>query len=182
MTVNAEAQTYVDFVQSRVKWMGELPADLIHATIGILGELLELQASYNRENTLEELGDVEFYCAHYELAWHRYGIEKFSPKANDYLGGACAYSDALIVAIHSAGELLDYAKKMWVYRKPPEELVRKCEISYATLRAQLSCIHHLLATSPGVLRANNEAKLRTRYPTGYNDAHAQLRLDKADGQ
>lgn len=174
-----EGQTYEDFVASRVKWLGELPADLIHATVGIVGELIELRAAYSRDNMLEELGDIEFYSVHYQLAWQRYGIEKFTARPQDFLGGASAYEDSIGIALCQAGELLDFAKKMWVYRKPPAELVRMCELSYSGFRANIEHAHHLVSTSSGVLRANNEAKLRTRFPSGYSDAHAQMRLDKA---
>lgn len=172
-----ENQTYEDFVTSRVKWMGELPADMVHATIGISGELVELTNASDRTNLLEELGDLEFYCVHLELAFAKYGVSLIvdSKRAPDSTSGLV---ELLSECMLFAGELLDCAKKAWIYRKPIPEMLTHIRLNYLELRNNLEAIHSLLATSPSVLRANNEAKLRTRYPVGYSDAYAQLRLDK----
>ena len=177
-----ENETYEQFVSSRVKWMPTFQADLMHASVGIVGELIELAAAPHRANILEELADVEFYLTHMVLAFEKAGISflHFSDGPRERM------DDDLISNIANAlffsGNLLDYAKKMWVYNKPPMELLSSIAFDFQALLECLHSIHECLATSRGVLRANNEAKLRTRYPVGYNDAHAQARLDKPAGQ
>jgi NTP pyrophosphatase (non-canonical NTP hydrolase) len=65
---------YSQFVANRVKSMGSETADILHAAVGICGEAGELldavkkHWAYNqeldKENIIEELGDMEFYmCA-----------------------------------------------------------------------------------------------------------------------
>lgn len=81
------------------------------------------------------------------------------------------------------GEVLDLAKKVWVYGKPLSEEMRQKFIEEigdmmfyeAVLLAQLG-IH------PDQVRAANVAKLLKRYPEGYSDAAAQARADKPAGQ
>lgn len=176
-----ENQTYEQFVSSRVKWMGSFPADLTHATVGIVGELIELSSAPNRKNILEELGDIEFYLVHVTLAFEKAGLPfphflDRREKMDDDLTSNFAN------ALFFAGNLLDTAKKLWVYNKPFPELASSFAFDFEALLDCLNTIHECLATSRGVLRANNEAKLRLRFPVGYNDAHAQARLDKAAGE
>lgn len=175
-----ENQTYEQFVSSRVKWMPTFQADLMHASVGIVGELVELSAATHRANILEELADIEFYLAHYSLTF-----QKASVPFTDWSGLRERMDDDLTSnianALFFAGNLLDYSKKMWVYNKPPTELMSSIAFDFLALIDCLNAVHECLATSRGVLRANNEAKLRTRYPVGYNDAHAQARLDKQAG-
>lgn len=172
-----ENQTYEQFVASRIKWMPTFQADLVHASIGIVGELIELSAATHRDNILEELSDIEFYLAHTVLAFEKAGITSLH-----FVDSRQRMDDDLTSnignALFFAGNLLDYAKKMWVYNKPYAELASSFAFDFQALLECLHSIHECLATSRGVLRANNEAKLRTRYPVGYNDAHAQARLDK----
>jgi hypothetical protein len=176
------ADTYYDFVKSRVKWLPSLQEDLIHATIGIVGELIELRAANTRENILEELGDIEFYCVHYELAWARFGATLRQDPIMPQDLFALNLTWALDECLHTAGNLLDGAKKLWVYNKSPDQLFDAAERLYKSLRSFLFQIHALLAISEGTLRASNEAKLRLRYPVGYTDAAAQARADKAPGE
>lgn len=176
-----ENETYEQFVRSRVKWLSGFQADFLHAAVGILGELIEFKASVGRDHGLEELADIEFYLVHMQIA------------ANDYAGhpdfhldrtwhrevAGWDFTSAINDAITCAGNLLDYAKKMWVYNKPPKELIDDIVNDFQELLTNLNTIHQFMGTSCGVLRANNEAKLRIRYPRGYTDTHAQARLDKS---
>lgn len=171
------ARNYRDFVDSRVKWMPTLAEDLIHATVGIVGELIELRAATTRENILEELGDIEFYCVHYELAWARSGYLFGGAQFEIDVEVQTPFGHAVDAALLQAGSLLDLAKKQWVYNK--KDLIGNAQAMYNGLRLDLRHLHTLLGVHEGTLRANNEAKLMLRYPRGYSDAAAQQRADKA---
>lgn len=178
-----ENETYEAFVKSRIKWLGSFQADFLHAAIGIMGELVEFQSAVNRKNALEELGDTEFYLVHMQLAvWDYLGEQQllFDRTENRVTNG-WSINSSLDDAITSAGNLLDCGKKMWVYNKPPSQLLGDIQSNFRELVSDLNTIHEQMGTSCGVLRANNEAKLRIRYPRGYTDQHAQARLDKAPG-
>lgn len=76
-----------------------------------------------------------------------------------------------------AGELLDNAKKRWIYEKPVDSANVLEELGdllfYFTAMCQL---HHFTL---GQIETENMRKLNIRYPTGdYTDADAQARVDK----
>lgn len=94
--------------------------------------------------------------------------------------GADGFMHAAIGIAGEAGEVLDAVKKMWVYNKPLdiENLIEELGDIEFYMQALRSLIN---VSRPDVLRANI-SKLRKRYPTGYTDALAIARLDKADQQ
>jgi hypothetical protein len=178
MTDDQAPQSYEDFVASRVKWLGSFEADFLHAAVGVIGELHELEAAHSRENILEELGDIEFYMTHMQLVFaglcsktkllHRPG--KYS--LHDDL--------ALKHARASAAFLLDLAKKAWVYSAPLNEVFfNDAEVEFLQLSRAVNALHSNLSTTLSQIRQANVAKLRLRYPSGYTDALAQARLDKS---
>jgi hypothetical protein len=158
---------YSEFCLSRYK---ALPngANLIHIAIGIVGEVIELINADSRENTLEELGDLGFYL---EIGNH------YFPK---HLSPEPGFPNSLVVLqqtlLNISGELLDYAKKHFIYGKPLqasiiEELIfllRENHIAY------IQCEGFRLEEVKGA----NTAKLLARYPEGYSDKDAQVRRDK----
>lgn len=78
---SASESAYAAFVAGRAKPMGGLTLDLLHGAVGIAGEAGELldcvkkswvyNKPLNRENLLEECGDVLFYLQHVinEAGW-----------------------------------------------------------------------------------------------------------------
>ena len=154
------------FKKGKMKEEGE---ELMHAAIGISGEVAELGSCISRLNILEELGDLAFY------------IEAARQSIN-FRGSDCAtqyYTLASLLNIMSqlAGDLLDLTKKQWVYGKPIEN-----EKIHQLLDQLLSGVIFLGELSGytilDIMSANHE-KLEKRYPGHvYSDQNAQVRLDK----
>lgn len=172
---------YTEFVKSRFKRQDEFEQDFLHAAVGMVGEASELVTATSLPNSLEELGDIEFYFeAFQQLDW----------PARDQLRAVCSlpYGEPIPLVIahfnitHTTADILDVAKKAWVYRKnvraDPEQIHRLSD-AVKELRICLSAVQQHLATSRDDVRQGNMAKLRLRYPDGYTDEAAQARADKA---
>lgn len=174
---------YSEFVYSRFKdgarIIGDLqgmPAEVssaamsrLHAAIGMVGEVRELRDSTGRENTIEELGDFLFYLQAYVNTLQDMQDHWYDPSEG------CISIEQLDVAAHT---LLDLAKKEVIYCKAFDESkvsqivgdIWHIVASYAWVKIGISDID--------VIEANRE-KLEKRYPSGYSNAAAQARADKA---
>lgn len=92
--------------------------------------------------------------------------------------GADGFMHAAAGAAGEGGEILDIAKKHWVYGKPLDRAHMLEEIG--------DCLHYLnqLCILLGIriedAMAHNVAKLNKRYPSGYTDEAAIERADKAN--
>ncbi len=159
----------------------DLVGKLLHAAVGISGEIAEIQECLNRfdegegmdwENLLEECGDTLFYvqalclCTGAKMCdLMPVGVE------TDDLHQTCR------TAVVASGKILDAIKKVWVYRRKTD--LRTLDDSIAVLlRCIVEFINYASATIPQVMQWNYE-KLKVRYPDGYTDAAAQARADKA---
>lgn len=142
---------------------------LMHAAIGISGEIAELYSCNNRLNLLEELGDLVFY------------IEAARQTANPYIS-VYAYQQYTLASVlpimtQLAGDLLDVAKKQWVYSKAVES--EKVHVLLDQLLDGTLFLGGLSNYTILDIKAANQEKLATRYPDlVYSDQHAQARLDK----
>lgn len=76
------------------------------------------------------------------------------------------------------GEVLDAAKKLWVYSKPLD-LGNVIE-ELGDIEFYMQAMRSLLGISRNEVLAANMAKLNKRYPQGYTDAAAQARADKQE--
>lgn len=179
--------TYADFVQSRFKngtnllFDGcksdspELRFSLLHAAIGIVGELHEYRQSPTQINAHEELGDALFYLVAAELAIGREPAQ-FPPLEWDTPG----YGEGAVIlnaAECAAHELLDLCKKYAIYCKPID--VARVWLLLGSLRGHLRSLAYREGMTLDNLQDTNRAKLEKRYPTGYSNADAQARKDKA---
>jgi hypothetical protein len=170
-----ELTPYQKFVNSHVKWLPTFGDDLLHAAVGIVGELIELADTEDADHSKEELGDIGFYICHWHLTLARWDIlassRKYDPHEVDSPWRAC---------LHIAGDMLDFAKKVKIYNKPVLELPVAEAVDWLE-----DAYEELLAVSGfdrGDLEASNVVKLEKRYPTGYTDAAAQARADKESGK
>lgn len=77
-----------------------------------------------------------------------------------------------------AGELLDAIKKHTIYNKPLD--VENVVEELGDLEFYLEQLRQALSISREETLQANIKKLRKRYPSGYSDKHAQLRLDKGE--
>ena len=151
--------------------------DVLHATIGIVGEVGELIggiAKMDRDNLIEELGDTEFYIRQFRLA-----LSLVEPTGVDFEVAAVAYNQtAFIVA---ATDLLDLVKKWVIYDKDVDvmlhdmvECIQRIDVQMAAVRAANDINRMQTLTA-------NIRKLRKRYEGGYSNEAAQARADKAPG-
>jgi hypothetical protein len=83
-----------------------------------------------------------------------------------------------------AGELIDIAKKVWVYNKPiTSEMQAHIVEELGDLRFYYQAMLNLFALTDEQIQAANITKLRKRYAEGkYSDAQAQARADKPEEQ
>jgi hypothetical protein len=173
--------SYSEFVASRVKWLPTVQLDLLHAAIGMAGEVHELRCACSREHQLEELGDFRFYLEHYRQAVAKADVpEVTNPFGNYYFRtgtGFVGLIDALESGAHCA---LDLAKKGYIYNKPLHEM-HLPEVGVLLLEA-LGSVAAAYGVSLIDLEHRNQAKLLKRYPKGYSDADAQARADKKEGE
>lgn len=167
---------YTKFVTALVKWQQTPQEDLVHAALGIVGEVIELQFSTSRENTLEELGDIEFYLKHYWIVVDRLkqrGLRMMPIVAH---ATPITWAQCMTDLTAGAGELVDYAKKAWVYGKAYELIPFESELH--RLSMALDGLYDHLGIDKQSIRSRNVTKLKRRYPTGYTDAAANARADK----
>ena len=172
---------YRDFVASRFKSAESTHQDIairvtpqavagLHASMGLLGEVVELLQAINNNDTvnvLEELGDCAFFL---EAAYQAYWLPQYpQPRA-------IASSNTLLRA---CGELQDLAKKEVIYCKPvtPEISAQREELLDIASRA-LAGVCKLWGTTLEAVQAENMLKLTLRHPTGYTNESAQARADK----
>lgn len=175
---------YSEFVHSRFKDGARIIGDLnfkmtadqsnaamdrLHAAIGMVGEVLELRDSTGRENTIEELGDFMFYMQAYENTLQEHG------KNPTFGSHVVASIEQLDIAAHT---LLDLAKKEVIYCKAVDmHKVSRIVLDIWHLAAAHALVNHDIRLVD-VIDANR-AKLEKRYPSGYSNAAAQARADKA---
>lgn len=163
---------YREFVATRFKRQGSLSADLLHAAIGISGEVQELLAANTRENISEELGDILFYCAAFELVALEAGQRIVAT-----LGFDCSLEHAAISFRNHAGEMLDQCKKFHIYNKPvvfSDSLL----FNYRNIVNRVQNYCHILGFDFEAIMRSNYEKLKLHYPEGYSDQAAQERKDK----
>jgi len=143
---------------------------LWHMASCLLGEVVELlggAADDNKDNVIEELGDIEFYLEGYVslFGW------------DERLGDAPEKSIGLIFA---AAELFDVTKKHVIYGKDLDQdavvmAINQINFELLGVWEQFGC------SRQEVLQASI-AKLSKRYPTGeYQNADAIARADKGEG-
>jgi NTP pyrophosphatase (non-canonical NTP hydrolase) len=161
---------------------------LVHAAMGIIGELMEMASSTDANNFIEECGDTEFYLEAFCQAVENLGHKGFREVMSKAIGETIDTwdhqlkgHDLIIHCAMPAAELLDLTKKIWVYSQPVEKHVEmlgklmgviygRMGIMYAEYNMDRSKVLHL-----------NQLKLAKRYPEGvYSDGHAAARLDKGN--
>lgn len=151
---------------------GGAPSALLHAAVGISGEVAELIDANSHGHMVEELGDTEFY------------FEALMQQTNyrvDVLPGANMMSlneifHGLVVV---SGTILDLTKKHWAYNKPLD--LEKLEREIDAFKVYIDALYFLLNVDRTYVIRANMVKLATRYASGsYSDAEAQDRADKVE--
>lgn len=164
--------SYDQMVRNLFKKMPTQIESLLHATVGMAGEVCELVTAFDNKdsaNIEEELGDYMFYfkAAVIELD---YGItipQRFE----------LHYGTTFEQLIAETGNLLDTIKKCWAYEKKfdPDSFLSQLEYTKATYDQLVSELGYTLT---GIADQNQE-KLGKRYPKGvYSNKDAIFRVDK----
>lgn len=149
-------------------------ADAQHMAIGIAGEVIELFDAIlkgDKENVIEELGDIEFFL---EGLRQNLGIGRLEPKTLS----APEVSVAAARTVVAGGNVLDLVKRWTIYNKPID--VDLLVITILDLESSMDAVRGWFGLSRDETIEHNTAKLSKRYATlSYSDKQAQDRADKA---
>jgi len=165
------------------KELGNQYGDSMHATIGIVGECGELFMALGKGQTLEEMGDVEFYME--AFLQRTPGISSREDLEQRTIGLPAVPMPSLQTApLVNATELLDAVKKGWVYNKDLD--MNRIEQCWIIQRHYMDLLYHYTGIPRAVAMHANQMKLigpKGRYPDGrYSDKAAQDRADKNGAQ
>lgn len=172
---------YPQMIKQLFKLMPEAPmASLLHALVGVSGEVAEISCATSNKNIREEGGDLTFYI---EAA-----KQQFTPVFGT------GFTDSRAIKIHAgnvfsnmstlAGDMLDLCKKAWVYGND----LKTGDLTglILTFEINLDFLFELVGTTGDEVRHGNQVKLigpGGRFESGfYSDAQAIARADKAPGE
>lgn len=186
MTIS-HAQLVEALVKSPFDIIGTLSAftaDLWHGATGVAGEAGELlealvmsqAGAIDRENVVEELGDLEFYV---EQIRQRVGISRDNSASvsplDIELDMLNFYGSSVAI---NASAVLDIVKKTAIHNKELD--VEALRVALRNLDRSMSYVRLSLGISRDETIAANIAKLSKRYESlTYSDKAAQERADKA---
>jgi hypothetical protein len=152
---------------------------LLHAAIGLAGESGELRSAESRDNLREECGDMEFYLEALELqlAAGYQGIYDVQDSRLRHI----TLGNVLDNVHTLSSDILDLAKKAWVYKDREVKWLELYSLS-ATMRRNLDVLYELTGFTQSAIRYNNQCKLigdKGRYKSGkYSNEAALAREDK----
>lgn len=151
--------------------------DLLHAAIGISGEVAELIAALDnldRANLIEELGDIEFFLLLAKMAISdATGFDWWSANL------PCDYSRHPTALIISAGNFLDFVKKIAIYGQDFLPHVDSLRLSLGGVEAALEGLYDYYYLDREEVIEEVCAKLEKRYPSGaFTKEDSILRADK----
>ena len=171
--------TYSEFVASRFKSASHTAMDLklidgtiaqmLHAAIGMSGELVEIELADSRKNLVEELGDFWFYF--------RATSDLPAATVPDYI--KVSQSEGMMLLKRATNDILDAAKKLAIYRKPlTPELENRLRTAVQDISLNFPILVKYFGLTMEEVEAENVFKLTKRYPDGYSNQAAQDRADK----
>jgi hypothetical protein len=175
--------TYKDFVHSLFKYGESIVMDAfdtnlynqfsrLHAVIGLITELDEIQNAVSDANFIEEIGDYYFYLV---------GLESCLPGLPyPQMVGDCKTRED---ARHYSAVLLDLCKRECMYCKALSEIQVEQFLIHATyMRSYFEFVISDLGMSEEQIQEHNRAKLEKRYTKGYSNEAANARADKKEGE
>lgn len=171
---------YVELVRKLAKPGQDIIATLtpdrahkLHMAVGLMGEVVELVsavANKDRENCIEELGDIHFYFTGLEDSFTDGELPEDTDEPQE---GSLLFF---------AGEILDLVKKHTIYNKPFHAIDEKFIAAMVNFRNAFEGMMEEIGTDYDAIIAANIAKLNKRYESGYSDQAAQARADKKEGE
>jgi phosphoribosyl-ATP pyrophosphohydrolase len=188
------AQDYPGMVRGLfTKELGGADGQRMHATIGIAGECAELVPAYllpDEDNFIEESGDALFY---FQALLNMTGYDIRELEAMGSTVNQTVQDYEMHCLSYCAGELLDQAKKCWVYGREFDASKFKQAMANWIIAFEEFLRWDSPRTGDGEYltlddcMAHNQNKLVTgkkpRYAGGsYSDAAAIARADKAQGE
>ncbi len=169
---------YPVMIRNLFKRFGDLSQDVLHASVGLVGEAIEWNNAGSRKHFIEEGGDYEFY-----LEALKQCFTAKLPKAP--LPPHALAQDIELGNVHGrltllSGDLLDLAKKSWVYGKPYD--TEKATLLVILVEINLNALYSFYGVTRGDVQHANMVKLigpGGRFESGfYSDAAAIARVDK----
>lgn len=151
---------------------------LLHAAIGIVGEVVELIEADEPQKRVEEMGDLLFYHDSLVIWQERYSPPRKLDEESTYIPSLFTADLAYIertLLIHSTA-LLDLAKKVWAYGQTPR--FEDIEIQRRWLLSAFQGYAYALSTPIEDILENNWQKLSKRYPD--HKFTTQASIDRAD--
>lgn len=157
-----------------LKTMTPLGAHLLHMAVGVSGEVGELLSAIeadDRDNAVEELGDIEFYfeglCQGVDMVLVHAPVDVLTLK-----------DDPFVHVLTQAAEMLDVVKKIVVYNA--EDKLPQLRIEMQKFRGKLDAFYALSEITREQALKHNINKLGKRYEGfNYSDDAAKARADKA---
>lgn len=145
-----------------------------HMVTGLSGEVGELHAALSNSdpiNTLEELGDIEFY---FEGLCQGAGV----PRPTDVVSLHISTSLLSVVQLYQAtGEIVDVVKKQAIYNQPLNTDLLQSHLRMFT--AIMDAIYRSTQITREQALEHNKRKLVVRYQgLRYSDQAARERVDK----
>lgn len=188
-------QHYRRYVTDLFKTMPTEAETLLHAAVGIVGEVAELSERFTQIvqqnedadipefsqdlNVQEELSDMGFYILAGAVHLNISDAELEETDVVTHFEDPFGTQGMLIYP----GRLLDLVKKCWVYGKPVDDLRDDIRAELFQVWQAYKRVLYRLDLSMDWIRMVNVTKLSQRYPLGkYTDGHALARLDKAEGE
>lgn len=166
---------YSDFVNAHFKRLDTVPLSILHAAVGISGEVAELDMVLTREDFIEEAGDLWFYLTQAKRLWR----ESATEDRNGAAKFGMPLTDCFAYLRQTAGEFLDLAKKIAVYNRPLDaDWLEAADEALWGLESSLQTLLHFFGLTVEEIEEANTQKLRKRYPEGYSDQAANERKDK----
>ena len=172
--------SYGDFVRNLFRPLAP-SAMLAHAAMGVVTEVQEAFDATTPENSVEEAGDIAFFCAAFiQNLPHQVTEADVDPAMRKVLLDYClkhelgptSFDDTDVFGLMQevSVEMLDAAKRYLAYDKPPTQETCTRLVGCAEMIAGLA-----LTASPSEGEANpqnvidvNVAKLKTRYKAGFS--------------
>lgn len=175
-TTKMDYETYRDFVVTRLARKDTLLEDLIHMTLGLSSEIIEIMDSKSTSDMIEELGDMMFYATGLDhLMDHNFDhastLDDQKQIYDSYLFDATFY-----IYKYQVSKLSDAIKRSFIYGDELPDL----RYTNQSILKSVTTMCLSLNMSPEEMMDINIKKLSKRYPNGFSKDDALNRDVEAE--